>query len=238
MHPIIKLSFKLAARGVMVFLFTVSLIACKSTASSTPTTSSSAQTSQATPIIKVKLPDPFEFPTPKGRQLGNENATVTVEVFSDFQCPSCKQYATSVEPQIIQQYVATGKVLYVYHHYAIIGPESIQAANASMCAVEQNLFWEYHNFLFANQGSENHGAFADAKLLAFASAAGVDMNAFTTCFNQKRYQADIDKDLALGKSKGIFGVPSVFVNGTPVSPKYIPSVKDLQTAIDKALAQH
>lgn len=212
------------------------MLACRSSAAPSNPTNAPAFTPGPTPTKVVKLADPFEFPLPDGLQLGDPNAPVTVEVFSDFQCPACKQYATEIEPKIITQYVAVGKVHYIYHQYPILGAESVLAANASLCASEQDLFWQYHNLLFANQGRENQGAFTDERMLAFANAAGADLNAFTTCFSQKRYQAEIDQDLALGKSRGVSAVPMVYVNGKVVSRNYVPSVKDMQKAIDAALA--
>ena len=111
------------------------------------------------------------------------------------------------------------------------------AARASMCAADQNLFWDYHDVLFANWDGENQGAFKQEKLLAFANALGVEMGAFSACVDAKSYQSVIDQDLKLGKSKGVTGVPSVFVNDQVVSPGYIPGHKDMQNAIDAALGK-
>jgi protein-disulfide isomerase len=234
-HP--KIHPSRPVHWALTVLFAILILACRPTVSIATSTRSAPQDPQITPTIKVKLPNPFDFPSPDGRHLGDLNASITVEVFSDFQCPACKQYATDVEPRIIQQYVTGGSVQYVYHHYAFIGPESVQAANASMCAAEQNRFWEYHNLLFINQAGENQGAFSDEKLLAYASAAGVEINTFTTCFAQKRYQADIEQDMILGKSKGVSAVPAVFVNRIAITPGNMPGVKDIQKAINNALAQ-
>jgi protein-disulfide isomerase len=229
-------SSKLAQLAIAVALV-IPILACQFTASPTATTRSTTRTPKPTPTIKINIPKETEIPSPNGRQLGDTNAPVIVEVFSDFQCPACGLYARDVEPKIIQQYIADGKVLYIYRHYPFIGDESIQAANASMCAGEQNRFWEYHALLFANTNGENQGAFNDDHLLAFAKIIPLDMVAFSACFEQKRYQSEIDQDLALGKSKGISAVPSVFVNGAALTPGAMPSVKDLQKAIDNALGQ-
>lgn len=225
------------SRWGLLVLLTLAILSCQTKATPANRNNLSAQSAVITPTSKVKLPEPFEFPLPKGRQLGNADAIVTVEVFSDFQCPACKIYATTVEPKIIQQYISTGKVEYIYRHYTFIGLESVQAANASMCAAEQNYFWEYHNILFANQGAENQGNFSNQMLIAFAKSAGLDMKIFTDCFAQDHYQADIDQDLALGKSRSVSAVPSVFVNGIAIKPGKMPGVKDLQNAIDTILSQ-
>ena len=105
----------------------------------------------------------------KGNTLGDPNATVTIIVYSDFQCPYCERYWRETEPQIIENYVNTGKVYYIYRSMgAFIGPESQASAEAAYCAGDQGQFWKYHDLLFENQTGENQGAFSKKKLLGFA----------------------------------------------------------------------
>jgi protein-disulfide isomerase len=146
------------------------ILACRLTPTRATQTTRSTHEPEPTPTIKVILPEKSVYPSPNGRELGEANAPVTVEVFSDFQCPACRQYAISVEPKIIRQYVAAGKVQLMYRHYPFIGDESFQAARASMCAAKQERFWEYDDLLFTNWDGENQGAFGRDKLLAFGKA--------------------------------------------------------------------
>ena len=213
----------------------VTILACR-LANSPPTpTTRSTQTLAPTPTIKIIIPPRPVFPSQNGREMGDANAPVTIEIYSDFQCPACRQFATSVEPQIVQQYVTTGKVHLIYRHFPFLGDESMLAARASMCAAEQNLFWDYHAILFANLAGENQGTFRQENLLAFANAIGVDPGAFPACVEAKRYQSIIDEDLQQGKSKGVTGVPSVFVDDKLITPGHLPGLKDMQEAIDAAL---
>lgn len=87
--------------------------------------------------------------------LGNENATVTLTEYSDFQCPFCNRFFRETEPLIIREYVDTGKIKFVYKHYPVdaIHPQASRAALASECANEQGKFWEYHDILFRNTNS-------------------------------------------------------------------------------------
>jgi protein-disulfide isomerase len=101
----------------------------------------------------------FQRPMEDGTAMGNSNAPVRIDVFEDFQCPACAFYTKEVERRIAETYVTAGQVYYVFHHYPFIdsnsaSKESHQAANASMCAMEQNKFWEYHDILFANWNGE------------------------------------------------------------------------------------
>jgi protein-disulfide isomerase len=176
-----------------------------------------------------------------GTHLGKSSAPVKVDVWEDFQCPACKSYTDNAEPQVIENYVKTGKVYYTYHFFPLIDSgnatgESHQAANAAMCALEQGRFWDYHNLLFANWGGENQGAFVDPRLVAFAENLGLDMTKFNQCFTANTYSNYINQDLLTGQRFGVKGTPSVFVNGTLVTPGYVPSYDQLSQAIDAALA--
>ncbi len=114
--------------------------------------------------------------------------------------------------------------------------ESDQAANAAMCASEQDKFWEYHDYLFANWNGENQGSFNNKRLVAFAEALGLDMTKFNDCFSANRYRDVINKDLADGETAGVQGTPSVFVDGQILKPGFIPSYDEIAQAIDAAIA--
>lgn len=153
-----------------------------------------------------------------GKALGPKDARVTIQVFSDFQCPYCGLFARDTERQLINQYVATGQARLEYRHFIVIdgnvgGSESRRAAEASECASEQGEFWDFHAMVFANQQGEGRGAFSDRRLTAFAEALGLDMAEFNACFSNKRYAADVGEDESLGRSLGVSGTPTVFVNG-------------------------
>ena len=193
------------------------------------------------PVGDVKAAVPREHPQAEGMAMGDPNAPVKIDVFEDFQCPACRSFSTDIEPQIIENYVVTGKVYYVFHNYPFIDTntvtkESHQAANGVMCANEQGKFWDYHDTLFANWNGENEGAFKDARLLAFAETIdGLDVDAFKTCFEENRYKDDIQNDFDLGQQMGVSGTPSVFVNGEILSPGFIPQFADIQAAVDAIL---
>ncbi|UCH59483.1 MAG: DsbA family protein [Anaerolineales bacterium] len=194
-----------------------------------------------TPVGEIIQITPVERPMVDGTALGEDDAPVLVEVWEDFQCPACRNFSEDVEPQIVDNYVATGKVRYVYRHYPFLDDRSIsnesdQAANASMCAAEQGRFWDYHDILFANWNSENAGAFSDKRLVAYAEALGLDMDSFNSCFRANRYKEQIDKDLADGNVAGVSGTPSLFVNGEQIAPGFVPSYAQVSQAIETALA--
>jgi protein-disulfide isomerase len=173
--------------------------------------------------------------------MGNPDAPVRIDVFEDFQCPACKIFTQNIEIQVMNELVVPGKAYYVFRNYPFLDDrmatkESDQAAHASMCAAEQDRFWDYHDILYANS-AEYAGAFTDRRLRAYAEELNLDMDAFNACYREKRYQSQIDLDIDDALRLGVNGTPSVFVNGKEVSPGYIPSFDDINAAVDAALTE-
>ena len=198
--------------------------------------------SNTKPIAEVTAPETHEYPQANKTSLGDPNAPVKIDAYEDFQCPACLRFTEDVEPRIIEEFVKTGKVYYTFHNYPFIdgdgagnGGESDQAANASMCAMEQGKFWDMHATIFINWGGENIGSFEDRRLRAFAQTIGLDMGDFDACFESNKYKKDIQADFDKGKEIGVTGTPSVFVNGQIITPGYIPSYEDIKAEVDKAL---
>jgi len=185
---------------------------------------------------------PQPHPLAEDRTLGDPKAPVVVEIFDDFQCSICAVFTEKTEHSLANStYIANRQVYYVFRHYPFLDDqqdtkESDQAAYASMCAMEQGRFWDYHDMLYANQNGVNQGAFRDKRLLAFADALSLDMEAFRECFDENRYQDEIERDVEMALQYDAYGVPSVFVNGEPLMPGYVPSYDALVRAIETALA--
>jgi protein-disulfide isomerase len=178
------------------------------------------------------------WPQANGVSLGPADAPVVVREFADFQCPVCKVFNETVQPNIINDYVKTGKIRYEFHFFNVIdmntgGTESLHAAIASLCAANQGDFWDYHEILYANQQGEASGAFNDARLKEFAASLGLDTAKFNSCLDRQETKGTVTTDEAIAKSLNVNGTPTIFVNGQQVAnPLDYASVKD---AIDTAL---
>ncbi len=207
---------------------------------SSPGASAGASESNAALVTPPPIVAPAAF-TPAnlahGNTLGSADAPVTVEVWADYQCPYCARFSMQVEPEIISTYVATGKVRFVFRDLAFLGDESRWAAVAARLAQEQDMFWPYHDYLFANQLGENVGSFDVARLKEIASRVGLDrarfdagmeLDAARTMFAE--LQADSQADAT---ALGINATPSVVVNGTKLSGNDWDTIR---TAIESALA--
>jgi protein-disulfide isomerase len=184
-----------------------------STISTTLSTPQATETSQVQ-LSNVVMPPTRDHPQANGNKMGNPNAKVKITEYADYQCPFCMRYWATTEPQIIQNYVATGKVYYEYRSVGgFIGPESADAANAAYCAADQNKFWEYHDILFANWTGENAGDFVPDKLRQFAAALNLNMDQFNTCLNAGAHNAQVSQDVSGAKAAGVRGTPAFVING-------------------------
>ncbi|MBN1373702.1 MAG: DsbA family protein [Anaerolineaceae bacterium] len=154
-----------------------------------------------------------KYPQANRNSIGDPNAPILVEEYSDFQCPWCARFALDSEPALIEKYVASGNVQFTFIPFSFLGPESIQSAKAAYCAADQNKFWEFKEKIYLNQSAENSGALSDANLERFASQIKLDMTAFRDCFISDKYAQQVQDDLATGQERGINGTPYFLVNG-------------------------
>jgi protein-disulfide isomerase len=158
-----------------------------------------------------------------GRTLGDADAPVTLEVWSDFQCPACGQLAEMVEPILIRQYVTDGTLRIVLRDAAFQGQrsgasydESVEAAAGARCAAEQDLYWPFHNWLFANQVGENEGAFRDERLRGIATAAGLDVAVWDACRATGEQQTAVRAETQQALDQGVNATPTMILNGEAI----------------------
>jgi len=150
------------------------------------------------------------------KSKGAATARVVVEEYADFQCPACRRFFEDPARQLEEEYVSTGKVKFVFRHYAFLGQESRWAAEAAECANEQGRFWDYYEKLFTEQGGENVGVFGKQNLQRFAGELGLDTASFSQCLTSGRYAERVLLDINEAAGKGVRGTPTLFVNGRRV----------------------
>jgi protein-disulfide isomerase len=100
----------------------------------------------------------------QGAALGFPTAPVTLVEYADLQCPFCGEWARNVFPQLVRDYVRTGKLRIVYQGLAFIGPDSYTALQTAVAAGQQGHLWDVVHSLFERQGAENMG-WVDEELL-------------------------------------------------------------------------
>jgi protein-disulfide isomerase len=182
------------------------------------------------PSLQKRMVKPNPRPNADYTTMGDKNAKVKVEEFSDFQCPFCKQFATEQEQTLVDKYVKTGKAQFKFVTFAFLGEESVKAAEASLCAADQNKFWEYHDLLFESQKGENQGAFTRNLFVQLAGDLSMDGTKFQECIDKGTHAQDVSDNVKYGQGKGVNGTPYFLVNDK------LTDSSQLEAAIEAALA--
>lgn len=146
----------------------------------------------------------------RGPAKGSESAAVTIIELSDFQCSFCGKFWKETLPRLEAEYIKPGKVRLVYRHLAILGTQSVAAAQAADCAGEQGRFWEYHDRLFASMGPF---AFTNGRLKAYAAEIGLDTDLFDRCLDSGKYLQKVKEETAIGLTLGARATPLFLING-------------------------
>ncbi len=140
---------------------------------------------------------------------GPKEAPVTIVEFSDFQCDSCSQLSKTLH-EIVAKY--GNKVRLVYRQLPLPQqhPLAEKAAEASLCAADQNHFWEMHDLMFDTQK-----ALKEEDLKAKAAQLKLDTAAFDKCLDSGKYSGKVKQDEREAYSLAVSNSPSLFINGRP-----------------------
>lgn len=165
---------------------------------------------------------------------GSPDAPVKFIEYSDYICGHCKDFALEKEPLLVRDYIATGKVQYIYHYYAL---KQTWLAEAVHCAADQGRFWEYHKLLFQDQSK----LFGDIETLEqlqsvlndIAERSGLDVPEFQACWNSHKHEQTIMDAITAAQEIGIEGTPTFSIQGQLIVGNQ--SYKTFQQAIEDAL---
>jgi len=151
------------------------------------------------------------FDTNGSPSMGDAAAKLVLIEFSDFECPYCAEYVKTAYLQLLDAYVKTGKIRYVFADYPgeKIHPHSLKAAEAGRCAADQGKFWPMHDQLFLRQRDLATTAIADA-----AQTAGLNRAVFDACLAAGKYTGKIREAEQATATLGVQGTPAFFF-GTP-----------------------
>jgi protein-disulfide isomerase len=192
-----------------------------------------ALNSRQAPVV-VEAPDvPAEWLN--ANVMGDPNAPVTVHMWGDFLCPACREWISTVEPQLVDEYVKTGKVRLEFRQFPLSShrPGSDMSAMASLCAADQNAFWSYHNRLYAAQDRGQPGYTLDA-LVQYADELGLDSRAMLACMSSQQYRDTVAASANEAVSMGLNATPSVLVGEARMTNPF--DYNELKTLIENELA--
>ena len=184
----------------------------------------------------------FSIDTTKGSPiLGSESAQITIVEFGDYQCPFCQKWNQNTKPLIEKNYIVTGKIKLVYVDFPIIGPDSIKAHAGSYCADEQGLYWQYHDFLYSNQGLENSGWTNQNNLKNLVSGISeLDADSFSKCLDSGKYEDRVKENKNIATKSGATSTPYFIViepDGNRISISGAQPYSVFQETIDEILAR-
>lgn len=144
---------------------------------------------------------------------GSPDAPLLLEEYSDFLCGHCGDFSDALGA-LGPDYIETGKVQVVFRNFAFLAPESIEAAQAAECALDQGAgkFWQYHDLLYAKRGT-GLAAYSKSRLKAYARQIGLDTATFNNCLDSGAKTQEVRADLSEGQSQGVQSTPTWFLNG-------------------------
>jgi protein-disulfide isomerase len=142
---------------------------------------------------------------------GPDSAAVTIVEFSDFQCPYCGGLFPTLKV-IEKNYPDQVRLVYRQYPLTSIHPFAQKAAEASLCANDQNRFWEFHDSLF---GDQEHLDVPDLKKRA--ADLKLDTAKFNACLDSGAKVSAIKQDIDEGNKDGVTSTPTMFINGRLLS---------------------
>lgn len=171
-----------------------------------------------------------ELPTPV---LGDSDADVTVAVFADFACPSCRQFKEIVTPSVVENYVTSGEVRYEHRDFPLPVNEWSwhvgSAARAVQHEADVDAFWSFSTSIYAYQD--------DYSFDVIETVAGeiTDVEAAVrTAAENETYRPVLETDRAYGEEHGVEATPTVLVDEELV-PMEGETWEDVYTAVAEAI---
>ncbi len=155
-------------------------------------------------------PTRYDIPTEGYPSLGPADAPITIVEFSDFQCPFCRRFHDETYQALLDAY--PGQIRFVYRNLPLtsIHPNAMDAAVASLCANDQNAYWDYHGKLFSSEtlGRDTY--------VQYATDLGLDVESFTACLDSGKHDDFIAQDMDFSLNLGVQSTPTFFVNGLAI----------------------
>jgi protein-disulfide isomerase len=162
--------------------------------------------------------------------VGDANAPITLVEFSDFQCPYCRGFVSTLN-RLKETHGKQVRIVYRQYPIPSLHANAIKAAEASLCANEQGKFWEMHDLMFNEQER-----LTVSELKEKAGRLKLNRSKFDACMDNGRYVEQVQNDMKEGQLSGVTGTPALFINGILVDGGAV-TYETLVKAIEKELAR-
>jgi len=165
--------------------------------------------------------------------LGPANAPVTIVEFGDLECPDCRMEAPILRHNVAETFASQVRLYFKDFPLESIHPWARAAAIAGRCVYHQEAkaFWDFYDWIYENQ-QEIEPDNLNSKILAWAGQNGLDARLLGGCIETKASEPEVDRSLAEGRSLGVRGTPTLFINGRKIGGLAWP---DLELVIRKEL---
>lgn len=187
--------------------------AAVTTVAAEPSAQQAAQPSGQVAEVPV-TPEPqytrYEIPTEGYPSLGPADAPITIVEFSDFQCPFCRRFHEETYQALLDAY--PGQIRFVYRNLPLtsIHPDAMPSAIASLCANDQNAYWDYHGKLFSSE------TLTRESFIQYASDLSLNVDEFTACLDSGKHDEFIQQDMNFALDLGVQSTPTFFINGLAI----------------------
>jgi protein-disulfide isomerase len=142
-----------------------------------------------------------------GVSLGSSTAPIVIVEFTDFECPYCRQFQSTVFAEIRRRYIDTGKVRFVIRDFPLsTHANAMQAAEAARCAGDQGKYWPMHDALFSEPPKLDQ-----IGLGGYAESLALDVDTFRSCLAGEKHKPDIESDMQAAGALEINGTPSFLI---------------------------
>jgi len=150
--------------------------------------------------------------------FGPDSAPVTIVIFSDFECPYCREEAKTIRESLAKKYPTEVRVVYKDFPLEAVHTWAKRAAIAGHCVIAQNpqAFWPYHDYMYEHQ-KEISGANLDTEVLEFAKQQNLDALQLSSCLQNGATAKLVENNQAQGRSLGVQQTPTLFLNGRQVA---------------------
>jgi len=170
----------------------------------------------------------YDIPTDGYPSLGPDDAPITIVEFSDFQCPYCRRFHEETYKDLLNAY--PDQIRFVYRNLPLtsIHPDAMPAAIASLCANDQNAYWDYHDMLFSSE------ILGEDVYVQYATDLELNVDEFTSCLSSGEFDDFIQQDMDFSLNLGVQSTPTFFINGLAIVGAQ--PITAFQQIIDKELA--
>ena len=158
----------------------------------------------------------------EARSKGSPTAPIRVIEMSDFQCPWCRKFTLETSAALDSEYVATGKVHWIFVNLPIpqLHPNAVAGAELAMCAAQRGKFWPMHDLLYRNQDTWAPLRDPEPFLLTLADSLRIPRDSLLPCLRAGEMRTLVERDANSAARIGATSTPSFLIEGALLTGAY------------------